>query len=560
MSQVVEKSVGLTRRRLLEAIGMAGGAAAVYETMTALGLLHVPAAYAGPPQLAKDAGKGQSVVILGAGVAGLTAAYEFSKAGFKVTVLEAKAKPGGRSLTLRPGDSITEVNERGEQMTQTCTFDAGLYLNAGPGRLPYHHTQALKYCKELGVKLEPYIMSTQANFYQKEKEFDGRPMPRRRIEYDTRGYVSELLAKAINKGALDTELSANDKKLVLDLLTKFGMLSEKDAYKYLGSSRSGFKVEPGVKPGIQAQQLPFQALLSSQYWAGPNFYQPDDYLWQDTLFQPVGGMDMLWKGFLPAVDKLLSLSREVRSITNITDKGMQKVRVVHRNAKTQADEQVLIADWCISTIPMHLLSKLENNFSEDFRKAISTVPPEHTCKVGWQADRRFWEDEQIYGGISFTTHPITQMWYPSSGFLEQKGVLTGAYNYGDTATRFGALGREERLKKAMEGARLLHPQTTDKDIPIAKGISIAWQNIPFQNGGWASWDKSMTAEYERLLEPDGRVWVAGDQVSQIPGWQEGAIRSALWVHQQITQPKPVALAEQKITAPDAREVTRGHGQ
>ena len=93
-----------TRRSFLEAVGRAGGAAAVYETMTAMGLLRVPAAFAGPPKLPD--GNGKRVVIIGAGIAGLTAGYELLKAKYDVTILEAKPHAGGRSLTVRRGDVI----------------------------------------------------------------------------------------------------------------------------------------------------------------------------------------------------------------------------------------------------------------------------------------------------------------------------------------------------------------------------------------------------------------------------------------------------------------------
>ena len=59
-----------TRRRFLEKVGAAGGAAALYETMTALGLINVPDAWAGPPELASGSGTGKKVLILGAGIGG----------------------------------------------------------------------------------------------------------------------------------------------------------------------------------------------------------------------------------------------------------------------------------------------------------------------------------------------------------------------------------------------------------------------------------------------------------------------------------------------------------
>ena len=93
----------LTRRRFLERVGMAGGSVALYETMTALGLINLPEAWAGPPQLPAGSGAGKKVIILGAGIGGLTAAYELTKAGYKCQIIELTERPGGRNHTARRG-------------------------------------------------------------------------------------------------------------------------------------------------------------------------------------------------------------------------------------------------------------------------------------------------------------------------------------------------------------------------------------------------------------------------------------------------------------------------
>src|SRR4051812_20402776 len=101
---------GISRRRFLNLVGVAGGATAVYHSMDGLGLLGRTAeAYGGPPRLEGQGGVGKRVVILGAGLAGLTAAYELGKAGYSCTVLEARERPGGRTWTVRRGDRHTEL-------------------------------------------------------------------------------------------------------------------------------------------------------------------------------------------------------------------------------------------------------------------------------------------------------------------------------------------------------------------------------------------------------------------------------------------------------------------
>src|SRR6266496_3429730 len=102
--------MAMTRRGLLDAMARLGGAGAVYETLAAWEFLRPPPALAAGLALPPDSGAGRTVVILGAGVAGLCAAYELDRAGYDCVVLEASRRIGGRSLTLRRGDGFKEMN------------------------------------------------------------------------------------------------------------------------------------------------------------------------------------------------------------------------------------------------------------------------------------------------------------------------------------------------------------------------------------------------------------------------------------------------------------------
>jgi monoamine oxidase len=555
-----------TRRSFLEAVGRAGGAAALYETMTVMGLLRVPEAFAGPPDLPPGHGNGKLVVILGAGIAGLTAGYELLRANYEVIILEAKSQAGGRSLTVRRGDTIEQIGHE----PQTCKFDdhPDFYLNAGPGRLPYHHTAILHYCNVLDVPLEVYTMMTRANYFQRNESWKGDSVPNRQIANDTRGWISELLAKAVTRGSLNAELRAKgvDKEGLLNLLTVFGDIDPDDNFDYLGSSRSGYAVEPGIEAcGTLLEPLTLADLVSSKFWMD-RFYQAEEYEWQPTLFQPVGGMDKIWHGFLRTpVANTIRYRRELAGVFNITEGGVPKVKVLHRPSFGGPSEEI-IADYCISTIPLPILAAVkDNNFSHDYKEAIEAVKPfADTCKVGWQTNDRFWETkDQMYGGISYTTDDITQMWYPSWGYFGRKGILTGAYNYDDKARYLASLQLPQRLQHAMRGGKRLHPDF-ESHVPIDLGLSIAWKQVPYQLGGWVDDWKCDESVYKRLLKADGHFWVAGDQVSYLSGWQEGAVRSAHHVINGIAEipiAKPMMRAApmrtSKRKAPGIRRRTRG---
>ena len=174
------KRHGLTRRQLLQAIGLAGGAPAVYETMVAMGLAQTPHyPYRGLPRFRSGAGRGKSVVVLGAGIGGGgAAAYELRKARYTVEVLDAAGRVGGRSYTVRRDDKIEQIG----RPDQTSMFDEDQYFNAGPGRLAYNHQAILDYCRELNVKLQVYVMETRASVFPDAGRFrrrSGTESPRR---------------------------------------------------------------------------------------------------------------------------------------------------------------------------------------------------------------------------------------------------------------------------------------------------------------------------------------------------------------------------------------------
>src|SRR5262249_40868729 len=158
-------------------------------------------------------------------------------------------------------------------------------------------------------------------------------------------------------------------------------------------------------------------------------------------------------------------------------------------------------------IPMPIFKGLATNLPPDYKAAVQKLPTQAAGKVGWQADR-FWETkDNIYGGISWTTDIITQVWYPSSGFLGRKGVLTGAYMYGAPADEFNAKPIAERLHVAREQGEKLHDNYGKL---VEHGIAIGWNNMEFARMGWADEADPAFGENARVLaQPQGRFMTAG---------------------------------------------------
>ena len=502
-------------------VGILGGVGAAHVAMEALGLAPVPLSYAGPPSLPAESGKGVKIVILGAGIAGLTAGYELRKAGYDVTILEARDRVGGRNWTIRRGTRV-ELNGATDQR---CAFDDGLYFNAGPARIPSHHQAILAYCREFGVELQVEVNSNRSALLLNHRVNQGRPLQQRQAINDTRGHVSELLAKAIKRGALDQEMTAADKERIVEFLRAYGDLSPDLFYK--GSTRSGFLTLPGAgsSAGVPRDAIDMRLLLDEDLWTGVMF--EETFVMQATMLQPVGGIDRIPAAFYERLHSAIRLGAQVTEIRNLPS----GVRIVYRDRRTGRLNSTTAA-YAIVTIPLPVLAKIQSDFSPSFKQAIATTAYDSAVKLAWQSPR-FWETEDhIYGGISFVKGETTLVWYPSDHFQSPNGILLGCYNIGDEAKHFGALPLTAQFDRSRSVVNELHP---GYGAELVHPVAVAWQNVPFSMGPWVHWPDGPSAEYNLLNQPDDRIYLAGEHLSHINGWQEGAVLSAHRVVSEIGQ-------------------------
>lgn len=530
----------IARRDFLTSIGKAVGGSAMLRAMAAMGIASgasacgsssaasVPAAPPPPPpppsgiaqarpgDWPANVGSGRSVLILGAGISGMTAAWEMRKLGYTCTILEAQASAGGRNKTIRSGDTIDEIDS-----SQTCLFDVAddLYLNAGPSRIAHHHEFLLGYCREFGIDLETFTNSNHGAWMHSTSAFGGQPQIAKQIFTDTRGNIARLLATAINQNALDQELSATDKSNILQMLGTFGDLDTGSGYA--GSSRAGFPGQMNAgsrRRGERVTPLQLQELIADTFWElRASFSQGFEQ--QPTMLQPTGGMDKIARAFESRVLAETVFEAQVSEIRK-TASGTRVVYSDRFGTPTTID-----TDFCIVTIPATVLASIANDFSAAHQAEIAGFNYTSAVRAGFQS-RRFWEqDHNIYGGISWTDQEITQIWYPNYGFGKTDGIILGAYIFGGVSgDNFANLSPAQRIGSIQSQANNVHPEF---NAEASRGISIAWRKMPFQLGGWG------TSNPATLLTPDANIVFAGEHLSMLQGWQEGAILSAYHAIDQV---------------------------
>jgi monoamine oxidase len=261
---------------------------------------------------------------------------------------------------------------------------------------------------------------------------------------------------------------------------------------------------------------------------------------QATMFQPVGGMDRIPYAFAKSLGKIVRFNAPVTEIRK-TSSGV-RVSYTHKGAS-----EVVDAHYCICTLPLVLLRKIPNDFSTPYKKVIDECSYSAAYKVAWES-RRFWEqDYNIYGGLEFCNVGLSPIWLPSAGMFSDRGVLVSGYGF-DTAPDFAALSFADKLAASRKSVERLHPSHGKE---LEKPLYVNWGSIPCNEGAWINSygphqdqeSNDMPAQYrpqgpghlrtevsegyQTLLQPDGPIYFAGDHVSHIVGWQEGAAISGL---------------------------------
>ena len=459
--------MAITRRQFLTRVGQAGGYSAAFLTMQAMGITPLRAENTLPLAVAPSTGKGVKVVILGGGISGLVAAYEMKALGYDCTLLEARERPGGRNWSVRGGDKIVFT----DGTAQTCTFDPGHYQNVGPARLPSIHNTMLGYCRKLGVPLEVEINTSRSSFLQNDAANGGKPVVQRQVVNDTRGHVSELLAKCIAKGALDQELTAQDRDRMLSFLRLYGSLDE--AGKYSGSHDAGYVKKPAqeTRPAISAS--PSTCTPSSTKTSGmaSSLKKPS------RCRPPCSSPSAAWTEFpTPSPKPSAKPSNSAPRSPRFARPPTASASATRRPASQRQLRPITASAACRSI----LLKKIPNDFSAPFKKIIAECTYAGAYKIAWES-RRFWEqDYNIYGGLEFLNTGCSPVWLPSAGLFSPRGVLVSGYGF-DSPPEFDRLTLEEKFAASRHSIERLHPGHGHE---LEKPIYVGWHRVPYNEGSW----------------------------------------------------------------------------
>lgn len=482
----------------------------------------------GPGRLPAASGRGHDVLILGAGIAGLVAAYELHLAGCRVRILEARDRVGGRCWTLRGGDRIVEYGGA----EQICRFPSGEYLNAGANRILPGHRGVLDYVHRFALPLELFASGPQSETWVLRRTpghpLTGQKLRFRQLNRDEIGHAMtrllELLGPAAEPGGDAADLAA--------WARRFGELDP--AGRYVGSPARGFRIPRGGADRPGELETPLDAAELWSYGALSRIpAEVNSPAFPTPVLTLTGGMDRLPQALAAALPPdCLRLGAEVVRLRQ----DPTGVTVTWKDLATGAVHEER-AQQAICTLPFTLLSRIDGDFTPPIQAIIGALAYKPVVKVGLGFRRRFWErDDGIYGGYSFLDDPNLILMYPSQGLGQggdpevapgrdsAGGLVTLYYPPSRDSLRMTGLAPEARTQAALRDLEYLHPGAR-QDLRAA--LSVPWSRIPWSAGCAGIWtDKARKQDLPRLATGDRRVLFAGEHISHIPAWMEGSVQSA----------------------------------
>ena len=450
-------------------------------------------------------GPRKRVIIMGAGMSGLVAAFELIRQGHEPVILEAQNRVGGRVYTLRD-------------------FAPGLYAEAGAMRIPRAHNLTLEYCRLFDLELRPFVMGNPKGLVvmagermtADEAAREPSRLPFELAEHEIGRDINLMWEEAIKdlREMVDREGEAAWAQIV----SEFDTYSLREFLQMKGFSEGGIELF-GVLNFVEAD-MNTSAIELLREDLGKAYVDMQEI---------IGGSDLLPNAFYRELQPHVRFGANVHAI----EQDQDSVTVYF---KTESGRYAERGDFAICTLPFSVLRSVEQltPFSHGKQKAIRQLNYSASTKVLFQVRNRIWErDDGIFGGATVTDLPIRRINYPTPDPTTTRGVLLASYTWGQDALQWGAMDEETRLEEALDDVARIHPGIRDE---YEVGASHAWYSDRWARGAFALFAPEQQSQlHEDILRPEGRVYFAGEHCSLYHAWIQGALESGIRAARQINE-------------------------
>src|SRR5688572_760822 len=434
--------------------------------------------------------KNKTVTVIGAGLAGLSAAYDLHRAGWQVTVLEARERVGGRVFSVR-------------------SFSNGLVAEGGGEFIEDSHTRMLAYARQFNLQLG------RVGSWQKQDgdwgSFDGKsgPLSDEKIwGTDLHAEIEKIWNAVSELGKYISDPNqpeASPGAQRLDSQSAADWIHSLDAHPlaknyFVQHIRSEYTAEP------ECFSLLDLARNSAMYYSTPE---------RRINWRVIGGNDLIPRTLSDALPDV-RLRAAVQAIHIQAD----EVAVTY---KQNDSHQTIHSDFAVLAIPLITARLIEFNppLPPAHQRMVDEVSYGAVTKVLIEYRKRFWNDMGWNGRLT-TDSSIVITWFATSHIQSEGGIIT-VYTGGAPGEKLSALSDEERTRLAVAEIEKHFPGSSNL---IEQTATIAWSNEPFTRGSYmALAPGQVTAHWRTLFKPAGRLYFAGEHASPIQGFMEGAVES-----------------------------------
>lgn len=410
----------------------------------------------------------KSCVIVGAGFAGLAAAYKLKNAGWNVTVLEARDRIGGRVFSHRLPQNSNLICELGAEWVGES------------------HERIKALCYDFKIPLQRH-------------QFADYLLQNGKVSRPGQWGFSAPAQAAFKKAIKNYEKLSALQQRTLDKL---------DWWTYL--EKIGFTEEDlRLRDLMDSTDFGESIRHVSAYGALAEYAESSPHNEMD--YKMTGGNSRLSEEFAKRVG-----AENIKLNTLVTEINQYKGIVT---VKTEIDSYK--TDAVICTAPTQSLLKIKFNppLPTVQRAAAEELIYARICKNSVLYENRFWKDENFSMVSDVTSHYYFHSTQNQPG---KEGILT-SYAIGEKADVLASQSDERRM-------RIITRDLVDfeTDAPkLAKGIaSYAWQRDKYTDGAYALYRPGQWFGIRPILQrPHGKILFAGEHLADWQGFMEGAIET-----------------------------------